>query len=200
MREPLTDEEYTWVSYIRRSMDYPPEGTAERERWENIYHRFHAQILQQAPERAAWHEAGHIVVAHRLGATVVRIRQDEGDAITDILEFEPPFVPLALWAVVMTAGYLVEGRVFGCVDPSEASEVGVAYDRELAPLVGRHATPEEVLGYVSLVEGQANAILDEYWEAVARVAGLILREALPIDRDTLLPALLGIPNGDALPC
>lgn len=72
MDEPITDDEYALMHYLRRSVDYPAEGTEAREQWGSIYERFYAHPPHSL-ERDAWHEAAHAVVAHRLSRQPLKL-------------------------------------------------------------------------------------------------------------------------------
>lgn len=197
MQASITDDDYAWMHYLRRSVAYPPEGTPELARWMNLYDRFYAQHPHTL-ERDAWHEAGHVVVAHRLGGRVESVSRDEEGAITSVAVFERRHVGLLLWAALEVAGYLAEVRAVGRVDPHEASEVGVAFQDVWRQRYGGLPPEAEVLDAVTHAETVAATILDEHWAAVARVADTLMNEPWPIERDRLTELIADVPYGDLL--
>jgi hypothetical protein len=140
------------------------------------------------PERLGWHEAGHVVVAHRLGYAVWGVYHRAPD------HWETTFVTPERgstdWGLIAVAGYLSEGRAIGHEDPAEAGEIsmrGPWHDDD---------SPHERLARVRQVERDALAILEEHWDTVGRVAELIRSKPF-ITGDELAGALEGVRRADA---
>jgi hypothetical protein len=81
---PISPEEYERLLFVRKSGAYPPLGV-EYDEWKRLVCRFH-RAFPNTTRRAMWHEAGHIVVAHRLGCVVHRIQRDHEGTPSAVIE------------------------------------------------------------------------------------------------------------------
>jgi hypothetical protein len=191
---PISPEEQERIRYVRKSLDYGPDGSEERERWGTLYDRFYA-LFPTTLERLAWHEAGHATVAHRLGGTVWSIDVDAADDgfVTHVVEFEPPFVTLDRWAIATTAGYVAEGLAFGPTDPHEASEIYIKYCETVIEM-GLKPSRSKAIEFIETAESVAVAILQQHWYEVSYIARRMMFSC-PVGRDFLLSALAGVPFG-----
>ncbi len=185
---PITPEEHALLVY-RRKAKVPTVGTSEEEPFIALCRRFHAQF-PQTPERVGWHEAGHAVVAHRLGYRVWMIERERtwtGYPITST-DQQPPLSDD--WALVTVAGYLAEDRALGNVDPAEAWDVA-----GMAEWLHDYG-PSERRTFVEEVEERALAILVANWGAVERVAQLVQANA-SVGMEELDTALSSVSFGGA---
>jgi len=179
---PITPEEHELLVY-RRKAKVPTKGTPEEEPFKALLRRFHAQF-PPTPERVGWHEAGHAVVAHRLGYRVSMIERDATWTGNPRTYIEPPPQGSDHWALVQVAGYLAEDRAVGNVDPEEACEVAEMAEQ-------RHGYgPSDRRAFVEAVEKLSLAILVSDWSAVEQVAKLV--QAKP---DVLMAELDGALSG-----
>ena len=161
----ITPEEHALLVY-RRKAKVPTKGTSEEAPFIARCRRFHTQF-PPTPERVGWHEAGHAVVAHRLGYRVWMIEREETGTGYPITATDQQPRWSDNWALVKVAGYLAEDRALGNVDPAEAWEVAEMAER----LHG--CGPSERRTFVEAVEERALAILVANWDAVERVAQLV---------------------------
>lgn len=185
----FSDEDYHRLVYHRKA-GVRTRGTPEELPFLMLTHRYYA-AHPPTPERLAWHEAGHAVVAHRLGYRVVEIVR------LGPLRWETGSYPQLPYSdhshLITVAGYLAEARAMGRVDPGEAWRVAVEVEERYG------YGPEERRAYVEAVEERALAILVEHWAAVEQVAALA--RLLDQDRevvagDELDTALSGVRFGD----
>jgi hypothetical protein len=140
-----------------------------------------------------WHEAGHIVVGHKLGWEVQRIdRQPDGTPIAEVPPpCEPPELPVLDYSTVAVAGFLAENKEFGNALPT-TDHINVAHQFQASEVhQGRTASPASTLAHVLEAEARAQVILDENWVAVCRVAAIAIA-GLPVRRGALLQELRDI--------
>jgi hypothetical protein len=191
---PISAAEFEEMLRVRKSNNYPPKPSMEWDRWLTMTCRY----LYQHPtstEKEMWHEAGHIVVGHRLGWSVLRIdRHPDGTPYALIPPpCEPPNLPVLDYSTVAVAGYLTEERAFANAMPS-ADHVKIATVlRGLEARSGRTLSPDANLAHVLKAEARAQAILEEHWRAVHRIAELALL-GLPVEHETLIGELRDVPQ------
>lgn len=196
LEDPITDDEYEHMLRVRKSNDYPRRPSPEWDDWSVLTCRY----LYQFPfnlEHEMWHEAAHIVVGHRLGWTVQCIDRRPAPDHTPIAIVPPPCEPPELrvldYSTVAVAGYLSEDKAFGKAMPS-TDHINVAHQFKAAEVrVGKSPTSETTLTHVLEAEVRAQAILNDHWRAVQRIAELALQE-LPVRRDALLRELHDVPQ------
>jgi hypothetical protein len=203
LEDPITADEYEEMIRVRKSNDNPPRDSEAWIRWTTLVSRHWFQFPSSL-EQDMWHEAGHIVVGHKLGWEVQRIdRQPDG---TPIAEIPPPCAPPELsildFSTVAVAGYLAEDKQFGNALPTK-DHINVAHQfRASEARQGRAASPASTLARVLEAEARAQTILDENWDAVSRVAALATA-GLPVRRSVLLRELRDIeqlePNCGSIP-
>lgn len=195
---PFSPAEYGLL-VCRRKTGLRSDDQAERDWFEALTRRYHA-LFPSNLERISWHEAGHAMVAHRLGWWVDHIERfphHEGKAAMAPPPEGSPYWPqgretrLRDWATVKVAGYMAENRVAANVDPAEASPV--AY--RLEELKGY--TPAQCLTYVEEVEGRALRILVADWAAVGLLADALKASAV-VERDALASILGNVGVGGVL--
>jgi hypothetical protein len=197
---PISCEEYERIMYVRKSGDYPPRGSAAWDRWATLLCRFHA-LFPNTLDREAWHEAGHIVVGHKLGWTVQRIERNAGgwpQARVDA-PCEDPELPGLHVGMMTTAGFVAEAmsRPEGeMTDPThEIPEFAV----DFRSADGDILSPEDRIKYTEEIpQAEVEDIIEENWTALERVALLALA-GLPVEREALLEALEGVEQDDP-PC
>jgi hypothetical protein len=191
--ELISDQDYERLCYVRKSGDYPAEGTEAWAEWDALTRRFERAYPSWPRERIAWHEAGHILAGHRLGGQVVKITPRH--AHIDNTSY--PDVPYDVEATVIVAGHVAQEMKFGRVDPSrnEASRIAWRFRKERARDPGETVTWQECRAYVEAAEARARAIFEDHWDALEAIAQLAL-QSLEVNRDALLIALAGVPNGD----
>jgi hypothetical protein len=173
---PLSDQDYEWLCYVRKSGDYPTEGTEAWAAWNALTRRCAWVDRSWTREHIAWHEAGHALVGHRLGGHVVNIE---------------------VWATITVAGHVAEEMVLGRVDPScnEASRIAWQFRKLRQKNDGETPTPQECRAYVEAAESRARAICEEHRSVLEMIARRHL-SAGSVNRDELLIMLAGVPNGD----
>jgi hypothetical protein len=189
---PITEVEHAEMLRVRKSNDYPKRPSPEWDRWTTLTFR-HLFQFPSTLDREMWHEAGHIVVGHRLGWQVQRIdRHSDGTPhaiIPPPCEF--PELPILDFSTVAVAGYLAEDKAFGNAMPGQ-DHVNLAREFQAdAARQGRTASPTSNLAHVLEAEARAEAILDENWGVVRQIAELATA-SLPVRRKALLGEQRGV--------
>jgi hypothetical protein len=191
---PLSDQDYEWLCYVRKSGDYPTEGTEAWAAWNALTRRCAWVDRSWTREHIAWHEAGHALVGHRLGGHVVNITA----RATHMDNTGYPTVSHEVWATITVAGHVAEEMVvLGRVDPScnEASRIAWQFRKLRQKNDGETPTPQECRAYVEAAESRARAICEEHRSVLEVIARRHL-SAGSVNRDELLIMLAGVPNGD----
>jgi hypothetical protein len=195
----ISREEFEHIMYVRKAGDYPPRRTAEWERWATLICRFHA-LFPDTLDRDAWHEAGHIVVGHKLGWTVQRIERNAGGWPQARVEApcEGPELPGLQVGMMTIAGFVAEAmsRPEGeMTDPThEVAEHAIEFRSE----DGDTLSSEDRIKYIKIAQSRACDILAANWDVVERVAALEVA-SLPVEREALLEALEDVEQDDP-PC
>ena len=189
LEDPITADEYAEMIRVRKSNDYPPRSSEAWDRWSALVCRHWFQFPNSV-DRELWHEAGHIVVGHRLGWQVQSIdRHPDGTPFANIpppCEF--PELPILDYSTVAVAGYLAEEKAFGNALPSQ-DHINIAREfKSSEARQGHKATPATNLAHVLEAEARAQVILDENWHAVQRLAEVAIG-SLPVNRPALLREL-----------
>src|SRR5215218_6387007 len=177
---------------VRKSNDYPPRDSEAWDRWTTLVSRHWFQFPSSL-EQDMWHEAGHIVVGHKLGWEVQRIdRQPDGTPIAEVPPpCEPPELPVLDYSTVAVAGFLAENKEFGNALPTK-DHINVARQFQASEArQDRTASPASKLAHVLEAEARAQVILDENWDAVRQVSALAIA-GLPVKRGALLQELRDI--------
>lgn len=173
---PISDEECDLLVRWRRTA-FDPQSEEDHARYVALTIRFFTQ-MRQTERTDAFHEAGHIVVGHLLGyptrMTYWQLDGTPSTAMDGISHDPPPFISEAQflaqnydWARIRVAGYLAERRAMGRSDPAEAVRLVRRMRDNLS------YGPEETMAYLDGIENETDAILDENWEAVERLAQLL---------------------------
>jgi hypothetical protein len=183
---PFSREEYERVMFVRRSGAYPPLG-AEYDAWKRLVCRFH-RLFPNTVVRAMWHEAGHAVVAHRLGWTVHRIQRDHEGTPGAVIQSPDGWDDLD-HAIVTVAGWIAEAMA-ACPELTDPTHEVAILARDFRTPTGERLPPRERIKFVEIAEDRAREMLECDWYAVERVAMLALA-ALPVERDALLKAIDG---------
>lgn len=191
---PISAAEFAEMLRVRKSNSYPAKPSTEWDSWLTMTSRY----LYQHPttvEKEMWHEAGHVVVGHRLGWSVVRIdRHPDGTPFAEIPPpCEPPALPVLDYSTVAVAGYLAEDLAQGNAMPSTDHILVSRVFQSSEVRKSRTTSPRTNLAHVFEAEARARVILEAYWDAVGRVAEVAL-SGLPVGRDALLRALESVPQ------
>jgi hypothetical protein len=181
---PISPEEYRRLLLVRKSGAYPPLG-AEYDQWKRLVCRFH-RAFPNTTERAMWHEAGHTIVAHRLGCVVHRIQRDDEGTPGAVIE-RPDAWEAIDEATVTVAGWIAEAMASypELTDPThEVANLAIDFRTSR----GERLPPWERIKFVEVAEERAKEMLDADWSAVERVATLAMA-ALPVEREALVEAI-----------
>ena len=181
---PISREEYERLLFVRKSGAYPPPG-AEYDEWRRLVCRFQ-RAFPTTTKRDMWHEAGHIVVAHRLGCFVDRIRRDNDGTPQAVIQ-RPEVWEGIDEGTLTVAGWIAEAEMSypELTDPTH--EVAI-HARDFRTPTGERLPPWERVKFIEIAEGRALELLEADWSAVERVANLALA-GLPVVRDALVEAI-----------
>lgn len=196
--KPLSEEEYGYLCDVRRSDDDP------RGAWKSFRQRLQNEILlmpedipwsERQHKRVSWHEAGHALVAHRLGGEVTKIEWEK----TYINYPDSVVIPDEIQDTVTVAGHVVEAMKLGRVvaHDCEGRKVARRFRERREKELGVPITPQERRSYIETIEAQARAIAEEYPDALDRLFALAMGP-LPVEQEALMIALRDVPNGDLM--
>src|SRR4051794_699232 len=103
---PFTDDDYELLLHHRKAF-IRTAGTPQEAPFTELCQRFHA-AYPSTPQRLAYHEAGHVVMAHCLGLHVIDVRRLSNDHWETLSTVERDNVEH--WCLMNVAGHLSEAH------------------------------------------------------------------------------------------